>query len=71
MFPATHEVMKSSPAISRNPVGTPFTDHPPGADTEQWGDARGDQILEGDFDFAETKVCPESKALFTEGHEPT
>jgi len=30
-----------------------------------------DQILEGDFDFAETKVCPESKALFTEGHEPT
>jgi len=30
-----------------------------------------DQILEGDFDFTETKVCPESKALFTEGHEPT
>jgi hypothetical protein len=47
------------------------TPRPPGADTEQRADARGDQILEGDFDFAETKVCPESKALFTEGHEPT
>jgi hypothetical protein len=45
-----------------------FTDQPPGTDTEQRADEGGDQILEGDFDFAETKVCPESKALFAEGH---
>ena len=40
-----------------------FTDQPPGANTEQRADARGDQILEGDFDFAETKVCPRIQGL--------
>ena len=65
------------------------TDQPPGNHTEQRADEGRDQILEGDFDFAktkvdaeqpeqasaddctehaETKVGPESEALFGKGH---
>jgi hypothetical protein len=45
-----------------------FTDQPPGDDTEQRADERGDQILEGDFDFAETKIDAEQPEQASADH---